>query len=793
MNFSPKFTYLEKLKTFKRLVLICFFSAFPLSSFTTATPLKADLADDLYTIAQLSYNEASKKNKPAEYKLAAEKFAKYLEKFPEHPNSASGCIYLASCLSKLGKNEEALQAYLEVLKRSPTGPQAGAAALQLGLAQYETKDYARAIQYLTIANKELPQSSSSVFGVYVKALSHQKLEKYDKARDDFLFVLNQEEGKKYHSRSKFHLGETYFKTGEFNKSYQFFQGCTEDSDMEIKALSTYKCAIIAQKLGDTDKATDYFKKVLKMGDLKEWHSSSALILMVNAEKKKDWKVISQYERYGDIGLSGPQTLKRLELLAKSYQAQDDTKKAQSYYSKLARLSEGTSTGFEVAYYQITSKARKKVSINETNHFLKTYQKQFSSDERYESVKLLKAEILYENSNYEEALKVYNSLDTDKIAPENIPTIGYRICKIAVLLKEKDSAISYINQYARKYPEDSRTTYLLYDKATILAELTHTDEAIRGFEEVINHKNAPEDILRSSWQYIAKLNLEQKNYQKAVGAYESLNLKFSTGTPSKQKAEWYFWLAYSQYKLEKFVEAKQNFLTVRALSRSFQPEETAELLALIAYNEKDSVALRKEVINYEKLGGSSLPEPIYLILALEDSKNENWGEAWNYFNKYISLEKLYEIEAYTPPILENYAQVAFMTENWTELKVITNFLKPKDLGAYRKALNLFRSGTATYYLNGAEDAKKEVEEALLINPEGRLRHELLLLHGKIEMETGEKENGTRVLKRVYQFGGKDTHDLKVNALNYLIKSLKPDKTSNTQPLIKEYQKELEQLR
>lgn len=221
-------------------------------------------------------------------------------------------------------------------------------------------------------------------------------------------------------------------------------------------------------------------------------------------------------------------------------------------------------------------------------------------------------------------------------------------------------------------------------------------------------------------------------------------------------------------------------------------ETAQYLALIAYSEKDAKTLKKELSLFQDLSSTLLPKPVYLFLALEDVQNKDWNSAWNYFQYCINPEDLKSDDLISPTILEAYAETALETNHFRETLSTATYLKGIELEPYRKAVNLYRSGLCLYQLNGAVDAEQDVEDALNINPQGRLKQELLLLHGKIKMDLGETGDGNRVLTLVYQFGGKENKDLRKEALRYLIKTIEQKTNPDGQNKLKEYQKELELL-
>lgn len=761
-----------------------------------AETLKADPANDLFTLSQFAYQKAletkNEKRALTEFETAEKWLTKYLKNFPKHEKSAEGYFYIAHCKMKLGKSDQAIKCYVEVLKRTHEGPQAGASALQVGTVQYDLKEYGAAVEYLTLALSQLGSTSSRAKGAFTLALCHQKLEQEKEMEEALDIVLAAKDGKKLHNVCHFMKGDLSLRREDFPTAYKHFKICTNDKNLKIRAQAVHKCALLAQKLGDTRAANGYFSRVLKTPSLVEHHPSTALILMNVAAQSGKKKDITKYESYGAEGLTDEQVSSRLLLLAQGHEAHGDKDKAQSYYTDLARVSAGTATGFEVSYLQLSVKDGDDLTEEEITDFLTLYSANFSTDPRYESVKLLHAEKLFKEDRLEEALAAYRRLNLEYIAEENLPTIAYRICKISIKGENPASALSYIEQFTTEYPDDVRSTYLLYDQAIFLSDLEENEKALQTFLEIIEHKKSPKELLKPSWLYLAQINLKEENYDEAIGAYESLTLKHAKGTDKEELAEWTFWLAYALFKKEETRKAKGNFLRARSHNADFKPMETAQYLALIAYSEKDAKTLKKELARYENLTPTPLPKPIYLFLALEDVQRKDWESAWNYFQYCINSEDLKTDDLISPVILETYAKTALETNHFRETLSTATYLKGTELEPYRKAVNLYRSGLCQYQLYGAKDANQDVEDALNINPQGRLKQELLLLHGKIKMDLGESGDGTRVLTLVYQFAGEENKDLRKEALRYLIKSIEQKTNPDGHNKLKEYQKELELL-
>ncbi|MCE5269021.1 MAG: tetratricopeptide repeat protein [Planctomycetaceae bacterium] len=92
-------------------------------------PLQADEADDQYAVAAGHYDRGR-------WKLAAEEFLKFRQRFPKDRRQTICAFCLGESLFQLGKFDEALPCFRDYSNREPTGQYAKETLLQLGQCAY---------------------------------------------------------------------------------------------------------------------------------------------------------------------------------------------------------------------------------------------------------------------------------------------------------------------------------------------------------------------------------------------------------------------------------------------------------------------------------------------------------------------------------------------------------------------------------------------------------------------------------------------------------------------------------
>ena len=754
-------------------------------------PLQADPASDIFTAAQMAYQQAASAKgsdaQKAEFAMAEHWLNKFLAEFPSHQNSAQAYYYLASAQSQQGKKPEAIQSYAEILKRTKSGEMAGTAAIQVGYTVFQSGNKQEALPYLDIATRELAKGKSKTFAHYLRALCLQNSGRSSDYLSSLDYVLSQKNGSKFHDRCSFLKAGTYLKTEQYSKALALYEKCAQSSNSEIKTQSIHKCALLAQQLGKSSDTLKYFSTVLDTPALKQHHPKSALILLNSYAQSQKWKQALTLEPYGTEGLTSSQIQSRSLLLAKSYDNLDQWTKALPYYQAVAKSASGSDLGFNVSYLLLSKFTPETLPLDSANDFLSTYQSQ--SNEKYHGILLLKAETLFQQGKLKDALPVYQSIKASLLSSENQKTIAYRICYLLLNSASPERSIPAIVSFTSEHADDKRTPHLLFDLAGLYTTQTEYSKAIQAYTTAAAHSFTTPEITLIGRQQIAKLYTKVEDYPAAAQAYQLLLDKHQKGQEASTLSEWTFWHGVSSFKIQDWATAKVALRQTRPVST--YATESTQYLALLAYQQKDATELLDELKHYESLSSKPLATPLYLYVAVENMKSQSYPNAWWGFTRSIKPTTPESYSTLDPVILEAYAECAHQLKQYQELKLMTAYLKQVELPAYRKVLNLYRSGLALYHSEGAAAAQTDVEDAVRMNPGGTLKYDLLLLAGQIEHGLGHTANASRLLKQVVYFSAPEQKTAKIQALELLIKSAQ--QSSDNQEELAGYQKELELLR
>ncbi len=183
----------------------------------------ASPADDQYTVAAGHYARQH-------WKLAAEEFVVFVEKYPEHPRATQSVFFLAEALLQSGVPERAEARFREYLERDPAGRYAGPALFRAGESAY----------------------------ILGKAAA---------AETDLKSFLANHADDKLNAYALPYLGDLSMGVGEFEAAAGFFRdGLKRFPDGPLADDCRFGLARALERLGQRDEAKELYKEVAAKRD-----------------------------------------------------------------------------------------------------------------------------------------------------------------------------------------------------------------------------------------------------------------------------------------------------------------------------------------------------------------------------------------------------------------------------------------------------------------------------------------------------------------------------------------------
>jgi len=460
-----------------------------ITSLSSFAQLEANPADDIFSAAKLALSQAqsakSKEKANIEYAGAEVWLNKFLKSFPNDPKAAEATYLLAVAQTQQGKNTKALQAYQKFISFQKPGKMLGMSSLQLALHDYKGKEYESALVHFNRAIEHLPDGNSKTLSHYSRALTLQNLPNTTQdAVTDLKYVISQENGKLYHEHSQYLVAQAFLEAKNYEEAFSLFRLTCTSKNPGIQTQSILKTALLAQKLDKPTEANKYHALILKNKELSEHHTSSALYLMVNAAKKKDWEKIVQLISYGEKELTKEEKVKRNYLVGQSYLNLGQQTQATPFLNKVIIEGKGTNFAFEAEYAQLSNTPIEKLDREKASTFVLTYKTTHPADLRLENIKLLIAESDFSTQKYSQAIQSYNAINLNLLDEQNLPTVAHRLIQSHLKLGQTQQAQPMIQHFISSYPKDPRTPYLLYEQAIKQAENGDNEKAIKTLTQLI---------------------------------------------------------------------------------------------------------------------------------------------------------------------------------------------------------------------------------------------------------------------------------------------------------------------
>ncbi len=178
---------------------------------------------------------------------AIEAFSSYLEKFPQGFFAPNANYYMAECLMRQDKREEALEAYENVI-RLPRTRFTENAMLNAGTLQLEQNNHEKALPHFT-ALEEIAENKSSLLKGYAGQMKcNYQLANYRETIEAAEKLLRTETvSNELINEAHFLMAHSYLKTGDATLAEREFSITEKLTDSELGAESNYYLAFLAYK------------------------------------------------------------------------------------------------------------------------------------------------------------------------------------------------------------------------------------------------------------------------------------------------------------------------------------------------------------------------------------------------------------------------------------------------------------------------------------------------------------------------------------------------------------------
>ena len=663
------------------------------------------------------------------YDLAVPEYEMFLVAKGDGKSRDAALFRLAECHRILGNGSAARDGYEKLVMEFRKGEFAGAGAYRLGEILFEEKLYdASAAQFSTAAT-EAKDREIRLAAQYFSARSLDYLKRFPEAREAYRAVVFTDGKNPYRDHALMALANLDVGDGKKTEGLTTFEAVASSSkDPEIVAEACVKGAALAAELHQNAKALALFEKAAKASESSEWRPTALIGSMQMRYQTGD---------YAGIVAAGNGILDKvpaeskpevLQLLAISQRQTGNNIQARQTYDLLLKDFSDSAAAREAPFQRLAClyALKDKNLVAEIDAFL---EKTTDPKDRVQALRL-KAEALFKQGDYAGAGKVYSSLLEKNLPADQDADALYKAAWCLAAVEKYPESISAYSSFLDRYPSPPLAATALAQRAQAKQQSKAYDAAIEDYDLLISKYPDSKERELALLQKALIFGQLQK-YGAMTAAFEKLLAEFPKSAASAQA---YFWLGWAAFEQKDYKKSTQLLEKARAIDPAQYGERATLRIILADYYLEDRAAVTREAAGYK---GKNLPAEITLWLAVQliaEGKND-------------------KAEALLLPLTKNPATVS--AEAWISLAEaqvrLGKFKQARDpadksLEAARDPASRARALIASARIHlGEKDfsaAASQVEEALLLQPEGRLNAEARMASGDILFAQSDFDGAAR---------------------------------------------------
>ncbi|MFZ4597754.1 MAG: tetratricopeptide repeat protein [Terrimicrobiaceae bacterium] len=678
---------------------------------------KLDLANSLYSRKM--------------YDLAVPEYELYLISGVRDSRD-SALFRVAECHRMLGNTAAARAGYEKLVMEFQTGEFAGAGAYRLGEVLFGLRLYDAACLQFETASREAKDSEVRLTAKYFAARGYDYLQRQEEAAKTYREVAESEGKNPYREHALMALAEIDVRAGRKDEGLAAFEKIAS-SKSDLASEGAVKAAALAAELGQREKALALFDRVAKSGDAPDWKPVALIGAMRLRYQGNDYRGVIAMGAESVNVMPADVRAEALQLLAASYRQIGNNLEARRTYDRILKEYPDATPAADARLQRLISlyALNEKTLVSEIDAFLEN-----STDPKARTqATLLKAETLYKQGDFASAGKLYDSLISKDLDPALLADVLYKLGWCLSATENSPAAVTVFTDFLKRYPSHALAASALARRALAHQQGKAFDAALADFDLLIEkYPGTTEHEL--ALQQKALIHGQTKNYAAMKADFSALLEKFPKTTAAAQA---HFWLGWAAFEEKDFHGAIGQLEQARKLDAAQYGERASLRIILSYYCLQDRTSLATEAANYK---GGNLPAEISLWLAAKFFDEGNFARA----------------EALLAPLVANPAAVPpdawiQLAESRIQLAKFQDARLPveKYLESARDPASRARGLLVKARIEAAgknfEAATALVDEALLLQPEGRLNAEARMASGDLLISKSDYDGAARAFMTV----------------------------------------------
>ncbi|MCX7868778.1 MAG: tetratricopeptide repeat protein [Terrimicrobiaceae bacterium] len=665
------------------------------------------------------------------HEFAAMEYEKFLELFPGAPGRDAAWFRLGECRRILGNKEAARAAFERLAAEFQEGEFLGAGAYRLGEALFAEAKYEEALRRFQQAASLASSSEVRLAARYQSGRCLERLGRLKEAAEAFAEVAAAEGQNPYRDHARLAHADALQAAGSLAEALAVYeQVAREASHPALKAEGAVKAGSAAAAAGDPSRARAFFDRVLAEDEKNPWRSAAHLgKLRLAAAEKRPEEVLklpaAVLEKF-----QGETRAEALALTADAHRALGRPAKAAEFYKRLLDEFPGSRFAASARFARVVAlhEAGDASATREARAYLETAPE---GDERTRVVLLL-AERFFAEGNYGEAAARYaEALEGPGLTETMRRQAAYKRAWCLAKLGEDQAAEEALTAFLSAHPGDELAPAAMLQRGICRQKTGRLDQAIEDFQAVIEQFPDARERQQAMLQKALTLGqLDRKAEMKE--AFLGLLKAFPKGEGAAQAEYWIGWAAFEEKDYE---AAAPRFARARELDAANFGERAGLRLALCYYY----LARRQELLaEIARLPNGVVPREAIRWAGLRSAQEGDFQAA---------ERLLASLESPDPEALVTLAESRIaLGKNQEALEAaqaaVANLSEPAP-----RARALLAAAEAQRGLKNFDQAEELAEEALRLQPEGRLNAAGRMALAEIAYARGQFEPAARAFMSV----------------------------------------------
>lgn len=669
------------------------------------------------------------------YDMAIPEYEKFLISEP-HADGRDGAMFrLAESHRFLGNDRAAKEGYQRLLAEFREGEYVGSAAYRLAEIFYADGNYAVAVEMFRKAEENAPNREIKLAALFYQANALEKLQKPREAADAFRKLVAVEEDNPFRDNAQFRLAELAARRGSKQEAFLAYESLSENAEKaEMKAEAMVKAAALAAELGKPERAKELFDKALTMPAIGDWRGVAklgVLRLAYEAGLYEESAKISEKE----LSELPPDALpEALVIMANSQRQLGKFAEALEIYDRVMREFPRSDAAKQAQFQRLVclDATGAEGIASQIDAFLEN-----ATDprERAQAI-LLKAETLFKAGDYAGAMPLYEKVLGSKLPERLLEPALYKLGWCMLQTGNADGAVQTFSQYLQKYPKSELAAAALAQRALAKQQLKAYDAAMTDFQKLINdYPNAKEREL--AMQQKALILGQQEKFDEMTAAFSEL-LKEYPETKAAAQAE--YWIGWAAFQKKDYPAAIEHLSKSRDLDKEgFGERAGVKILLAHYYNEN----LDGVVEEAGKLDTNSVPAEVMAWLGEKYYAKGDFKKA----NEFLSPVLARNGAPISPDVLLALAKARLALKDYDGARDPVQRYLAEARDPVSRARGLLASARLSLGTGNYADADKLVEEALLLQPEGKYNAEARMLAAEVLTARGDHDGAARAYATV----------------------------------------------